>query len=77
MKKLLSLILLFCLLVPGALADFYHTTKSVTSCEKTSAMYDKFYAAGELSVRIPGCAQDFVPQGLAYLAEENWMLFAG
>ncbi len=77
MKKLLSLILLFCLLVPSALADFYHTTESVTSCEKTSAMYDKFYAAGELSVRIPGCAQDFVPQGLAYLAEENWMLFAG
>lgn len=77
MKKLLSLVLLFCLLIPYALADFYYTTESVVTCENTSAMYNKFYAAGELSVSIPGCAQDFVPQGIAYLADENWMLFAG
>lgn len=77
MKKLLSLVLLFCLLIPCALADFYYTTDSVVTCENTSSMYNKFYAAGELSVSIPGCTQDFVPQGIAYLADENWMLFAG
>lgn len=77
MKKLLSLILLLCMLAPCALADFYHTNESVTTCENTSPLYDKFYAAGELSINIPGCAQDFVPQGLSYLKEENWMIFAG
>ncbi len=77
MKKLVSLLLVLCLFMPCALADFYYTTESVVTCENTSAIYDKFYAAGELSVSIPGCAQDFVPQGLAYLQDENWMLFAG
>ena len=77
MKKLLSIVLILCMLLPSALADFFYTTESVTSCENTSAIYNKFYEAGELSVSIPGCAQDFVPQGLAYLADENWMLFAG
>lgn len=77
MKKLLSVILLLCLLAPCALAEFYYSTESVVTCESTAATYDKFYAAGELSVSIPGCAQDLVPQGLAYYAPENWMLFAG
>ena len=77
MKKLLSIVLLLCLCVPGALAEFYHTNESVVTCENTNFMYNKFYESGELSVNIPGCAQDFVPQGLAYLADENWLLFAG
>ena len=32
---------------------------------------------GELSVSIPGCAQDLVPQGIDYLDEEDWMLICG
>lgn len=79
MKKWLSLLLILCLCAPCALAEtaFYYTTESVTTCESTSSMYDKFYAAGELSINIPGCAQDLVPQGIAYLQDENCMLIAG
>ena len=47
MKKLLSLILLLCMLAPCALADFYHTNESVTTCENTSPLYDKFYGYAE------------------------------
>ena len=79
MKKCLSLLVALCLLFPVVLAEttFYYTTESVTDCANTNAMYDKFYAAGELSVHIPGCAQDLVPQGVDYLDNENWLLIAG
>lgn len=79
MKKLLCALLILFLLTPAVIAEtaFAYSTESVVTCENTSPMYDKFYAAGELSVSIPGCAQDLVPQGVAYYAPENWMLFAG
>jgi len=79
MKKCLSVLLACLLLLPCALAEttFYYSTQSVTDCANTNAMYDKFYAAGELSVSIPGCAQDLVPQGIDYLAGEDWMLICG
>ena len=76
MKKCLSLLLMLCLLIPCALAEteFYYTTESVTDCANTNALYNYFYDYGELSVSIPGCAQDLVPQGIDYLDEEDWML---
>lgn len=79
MKKWLSILLLLCLCLPLANAEtaFVYSTESVTTCENTSSLYDKFYSSGELSVSIPGCAQDLVPQGIAYLAEEDWMIIAG
>lgn len=79
MKKWLSLLMTLALFLScvSANAEFYYTTDSVTDCANTNAMYDKFYAAGELSVRVPGCTQDLVPQGLDYLESENWMLFDG
>ena len=78
MKKWLILLLTLCLLGTAA-ADtvFYYTNESVTDCANTNARYDAFYAAGELSVNIPGCTQDFVPQGIAYLEEEGWLLISG
>ena len=79
MKKWLSLLLVTLLLLSSALADtaFFYTTDSVTDCANTNAMYDNFYAAGELSVSIPGCAQDLVPQGIDYWEEQDWMLICG
>jgi len=79
MTKWLSLLIALCLLLPSSLAEstFYYTTDSVTDCANTSPLYDKFYASGVLSTRIPGCTQDLVPQGLDYLEEEGWMLIAG
>ncbi|MBR5231009.1 MAG: hypothetical protein IKW00_02030 [Clostridia bacterium] len=79
MKKWLSALLLLCLLLPlaGAETQFFYTTESVTTCENTSSLYNKFYESGELSVNIPGCAQDLVPQGISYLADEGWMIIAG
>ncbi len=78
MKKWLSLLL--CLLAfSSALAEgtFFYSNSPVTTCEQTQSTYDKFYQSGALSVNIPGLKEGLVPQGIAYLEEENCLLFAG
>lgn len=79
MKRILALLLTALLLASAACAEgeFVYSTASVTTCEQTSPIYDAFYASGELSVSIPGVAEGIVPQGICYLPEEDWMLFAG
>ena len=78
MKKLLLLVLCICLLLCSANAEtFVYTQRSVTDCSNTNIKYDPFYAAGELSLLVPGLMQGFVPQGLSYLPEKNWMIIAG
>lgn len=78
MKRLLMLILSVCLLVCNASAEtFVYTQESVTDCANTHLKYDAFYASGELSMLVPGLKQGFVPQGLSYLPEKNWMIIAG
>lgn len=79
MKRLLSLAVAVCLLLCSAFAegDFVYRQESVTDCAQTVDMYNNFYAAGELSVLVPGLTQGFVPQGLSYLPGQNWMIIAG
>lgn len=76
MKKLLVLLLTLCLLTP-ALAEggFVYSSTSVTTCEQTQKIYDPFYQSGELSVLIPGLKEKLVPQGMAYDAQENCLVF--
>ena len=78
MKKLLS-ILLLCLFASGALAggDCYYYPYSVANSKTSAANYAQFNQAGELSILIPGVDQDFVPQGIAYYADQNLMIFSG
>lgn len=78
MKRIIALILVGLMLASAGCAEgFVYSTKSVTDCAQTSSLYDAFYASGELSVNIPGVAEGIVPQGICYLADEDWMLFAG
>lgn len=79
MKRLIASILFACLLLCSAACaeSFHYTQESVTDSANTSSLYDAFYASGELSVLIPGLKQAFVPQGLSYLPEKNWMIIAG
>ena len=81
MKKLLLMLLVMCFTLPSALAGFgefpSHYTASVVDSEKAVAGYGAFQAAGELSIMIPGLTQDFVPQGIAYYAPQNVMIFSG
>ena len=78
MKRMLTFVLLVCLLFCSACAEeFTYTQESVTDSANTHAKYDAFYESGELSVLVPGLKQGFVPQGLSYLPEQNWMIIAG
>ena len=78
MKRFVALFLaVFTLCAAAAAEGFTYSVTSVTDCAQTQRMYDAFYQSGELSVPVPGLAEGLVPQGLAYLAEENWMLYAG
>ena len=78
MRKILASLLVLVLLLSCARAEgFYYTCTSVTGCTQTSSIYDRFYGSGELSVIIPGLKEGLTPQGIAYLPEEDWLLFAG
>ena len=79
MKKWLALVLAMMLLAASASAetDFVYSTASVCDNAKTSTLYDNFYASGELGVNIPGVAEGIVPQGIAYIPGEDWVLFSG
>ena len=81
MKKLLSVLLILCLSLPVALAGWedepYHFPQVVVSGENKSKEYKSFYNSGELSLVIPGCSQDFIPQGIAYYSERDLVFFSG
>lgn len=82
-KRILSALLIVCLFLPGAMAgledDTYHSYYPIIDCEKSLSdpLYSAFRQAGELSLVIPGCPQDFVPQGLTYYAPKNLIFFSG
>ncbi len=77
-KYIAALTAVLMLLAPFAQAEgFVYSCASVSGYVQTSGMYDRFYAAGELSVPIPGLAEGLTPQGIAYLEEEDWLLFSG
>ena len=75
MKRLIAFVLSTCLMLCSAACaeSFVYTQESVTDSANTQSLYDAFYASGELSVLVPGLKQTFVPQGLSYLPEKNWM----
>ena len=62
---------------PSAPNAAAYTLTSVTDCAKTSASYDRFYDSGELGPVIPGLAEGLVPQGIAWLPEEDQLLYCG
>ncbi|MBQ4552411.1 MAG: hypothetical protein IJA59_05635 [Clostridia bacterium] len=81
MKKLLSVLLVLCLFIPSALAGWedepYHYVASVTGYENIQKNYQDFWNAGEFSVTIPGLTEDFIPQGIAYYAPQDLIIFSG
>lgn len=79
MKRFFSLLLAMCMLLCSACAEgaFTYTQESVTDSANTDSRFDAFYAAGELSVVVPGLKQAIVPQGVSYLPEQNWAIIAG
>lgn len=78
MRKTVFLLCVVVLLFGVACAETWeYSVSSVTDCSQTSELYDAFYASGELSVLIPGLKEGLIPQGITYLVEEDWLLFAG
>ncbi len=78
MKKLVCLLLALLMISGAACAEeFRYTTASVTDSANTSALYDNFYAAGELDAPTPGVAEGIIPQGIAYWPEMDWLIFSG
>lgn len=79
MKRLLLCLAVAALLARCAVAEeaARYTVTSVTDCAQTGAVYDAFYQSGELSVVIPGLAEGLIPQGIAWMPEEDWLLFTG
>lgn len=81
MKKLLSVLLVLCLCIPSALAGWedepFHSVNSVVDSDNVRKNYKDFYSKGEFSIIIPGVAEDFVPQGLAYYAPKDLIFFSG
>ena len=77
MKRCLMALMLALIVFTASAEGFVYTATSVTDCAQTDAAYDRFYQSGELSVLIPGLAEGIVPQGISYMPEENWLLFAG
>ncbi len=78
MKKLICMMLAFLMLPIAACAEtFLYTTASVTDSANTSSLYDNFYAAGELDAPTPGVKEGIIPQGIAYLPGEDWLIFSG
>ena len=81
MKKLLSVLLVLCLIIPSAMAGYenesFYTAASVVNCYHSDKAYTDFYNAGDFSVIIPGCGQDFVPQGISYYAPQDLIILSG
>ncbi len=74
---LFSVLLLICMISPVSAGEAAYTVTSVTDCAQTSAIYDRFYQSGDLSCLIPGLSEGLIPQGIAWMPTEDWLLFAG
>lgn len=81
MKKLLSVLLILCLFTSSALAGWenesYYSAASVVNCYYNDKAYTDFYNAGDFSIIIPGCGQDFIPQGISYYAPQDLIILSG
>lgn len=78
MKRAILLLLVLVMLTGTACAgEFLYSTASVTDSASTSSLYDNFYASGELDAPTPGVAEGIIPQGIAYLPQEDWLIFSG
>ncbi len=78
MKRLIAFVLLFALLQGTALSE--NTTYSQTTVVSdgvTDAKYAKFLDKAEALVTIPGVAEGFVPQGVGWISQKDWLLFSG
>ncbi|TVY07880.1 hypothetical protein [Paenibacillus cremeus] len=50
--------------------------KAVTSSPAMPPAYKRFFEAGSFGPVIPGLKQGLVPQGITYMPEQNWAVFA-
>lgn len=73
----LVIIVLALLLTSCAAEETVYTCASVADAAGSAAAYPAFWEAGELSVLVPGLKEEFVPQGIAWLAGDGDWLFAG
>ena len=54
-----------------------YSAVSVCDSEKSLSQYPDLAKTGELSVVIPGLKEGWIPQGITWLEEQGWFLFAG
>lgn len=76
-KLLIGLITLILLPVFCRAENDGFTSREVTGCENTNPSYELFYSSGQPGALIPGLSEGLVPQGLCFIEEKNWLLFAG
>ena len=67
----------FFLMTACAAEETVYTSASVVDSEASVRAYSRFRDMGELSVVIPGLNEGFVPQGIAWLKQDDTFLFAG
>ncbi len=78
MKKILTFWLVLVLAVGAAAAEgFVYSNTSVTDSVNTQNMFNNFYASGSFVLPTPGLKEGFIPQGITYLPQEDWVLVAG
>ena len=80
--RFLAVFLLMSLILGGTAiapaSDFPgYTAATVCDSEKSLEEYPDFAKAGELSLLVPGLKEDWIPQGITWLEEQGWFLFAG
>ena len=78
MKRMLAILLLVVFAVGTAAAEgFVYSNTSVTDSANTQNMFTAFYESGHFVLPTPGLKEGVIPQGISYLPEEDWVIFAG
>ena len=78
MKRLIAFLLLFALLQGTALSgNTVYSQTTVVPNGIMDAKYAKFLNKAEALVTIPGVAEGFVPQGVEWIPQKDWLLFSG
>lgn len=79
MKKIWVLLLTVVLLMGNAMVEngFTYSTTSVTDSANTQERFNAFYESGFFAAPIPGLVEGLIPQGVAYLPQEDWIIVAG
>ena len=78
MKKLLAICLLVLFAAGTAMGEgFVYSNTSVTDSVNTQNMFSTFYSSGSFVLPTPGLKEGFIPQGITYLPQEDWVLVAG